>query len=67
VQDFLLVDDRDGRVLAQFANALEALRALDELEQEAPDWAASLCLLRLDDHQGAVIGTEATVRLRSLT
>lgn len=63
----LLVDDRDGRVLAQFFDAAEALRTLEALELEAPELADSLCLVTLEEHQGAVISTQMTTRIRSLT
>lgn len=67
MQGFLLVDDRDGRVLAQFADAIEAFRALDALELDDPDLARGLCLVRFDGRQGSVIGTESSTQLRSLT
>jgi hypothetical protein len=67
MEPFLLVDDRDGRVLAQFADAIEALRALDELDVDDPELARFLSLVRFDEGRGAVIGVEATTRLRSLT
>jgi hypothetical protein len=62
-----LVDDRNGRVLARFVDGAEALRTLDELERVDPDMARALCLVRFDEHQGSVIGTETTTRLRVLT
>ena len=67
VEGFLLVDDRDGRVLAQFVDGAEALRMLDEFEQEDPGPTRSLSLVRFDERQGSLIGTETTIRLRSLT
>jgi hypothetical protein len=67
VPRFLLVDDGDGRVLAEFSDASQALRTLDELEQESPGRASSLCLVTFDEHQGSIIGAETTTRLRPLT
>ena len=67
MEGFLLVDDRDGRVLAHFVDGAEALRMLDELDREDPASAGSLSLVRFDDRQGSVIGTETTTRLRPLT
>jgi hypothetical protein len=64
---FLIVDDRDGRVLAQIADQVEAFRLIDELREHHPRLAQSLCLVRFDGRQGSLIGTEATTRLRSLT
>jgi hypothetical protein len=63
----LLVDDRDGPVLAQFDNAVDGLRTLSELEDHDPDLARALCLVRFDGSQGSIVGTEATTRLRPLT
>jgi hypothetical protein len=67
VEGFLLVDDTDGRVLAEFFHAAEALRAFDELEQQAPDLADSLSLVRFDEHQGSLVATQTSIRLQSLT
>jgi hypothetical protein len=64
---FLLVDDRDGRVVAQFVDPVEALRTLDELEQVDPELAGALCLVTFGERQGSVIGAETTTRLRPLT
>jgi hypothetical protein len=67
MQGVLLVDDRDGRVLAQFADAVDGFRILGELEDHDPDLARALCLVRFEESQGSVVGIEATTRLRSLT
>jgi hypothetical protein len=61
------VDDSDGRVLAEFWDSSQALRTLGELEQEAHARASSLCLVTFDEHQGSIVGTETTTRLRPLT
>jgi hypothetical protein len=67
VQGFLLVDDRDGRVLEEIGDPGEALRALNELKQVHPERAGTLCLVRFDGRQGSLIGTETTTRVRPLT
>jgi hypothetical protein len=67
MEGFLLVDDRDGRVLAEIADSVDAFRMLDELQQDRPDLASALCLVRFDEHQGSLIGTETTSRVRPLT
>jgi hypothetical protein len=67
VQGFLLVDDREGRVLAEIADPVEAFRVLDELKEEHPELAGALCLVRFDGHQGSLIGTESTTRVRPLS
>jgi len=67
VQGFLLVDDRDGRVLEEIGNPLEAFRVLDALKQDHPELARTLSLVRFDERQGSLIGTETTTRVRPLT
>jgi hypothetical protein len=67
VEGFLLVDNRDGRVLEQIIDPVEALRLLDELQLDYPELAAALCLIRFDERQGSVIATKTTTRVRSLT
>jgi hypothetical protein len=67
VEGFLLVDDRDGRVLAEIGDPLEAFRVLDELQDDHPELAGVLCLVRFDGRQGSLIGTETTSRVRALT
>jgi hypothetical protein len=67
VHGFLLVDDRDGRVLEEISDPVEAFRVLDELKQDHPELAATLCLVRFDGHQGSLIESETTTRVRPLT
>jgi hypothetical protein len=67
VQGFLLVDDRDGRVLEEIGNPVEAFRLLDELKEDHPELAETLCLVRFDERQGSLVGTETTTRVRPLT
>ena len=65
--EFLLVDDREGRVLALFVDAFEALQALDGLELEDPDLARSLSLVTFDERNGSLMGAETSIRVRSLS
>jgi hypothetical protein len=67
VQGFLLVDDRDGRVLEEIGDPLEAFRVLDALKQDQPELAGTLCLVRFDEGRGSLIGSETTTRVRPLT
>jgi hypothetical protein len=64
---FLLVDDRDGSVVAEIPDPVEAFRILDELKRARPELAEAFCLVRFDQQQGSLIGTETTMRIRSLT
>jgi len=63
----LLVDERDGCVLAHVVDPVEAFRALDELEQADPDLAGALCLVSFNERRSSLVGAETTTRLRSLT
>jgi hypothetical protein len=54
-------------VLAQFTDAAEAFRAFDLLELEHPELARALSLVRFDQRQGSIIGTETSTRVTSLT
>ena len=67
MEGFLIVDDRDGRVLAVADQFDPALRALDEIEQDDPELAQALCLVTFEEHSGALLGSETTWRVRSLT
>jgi hypothetical protein len=64
---FLLVDDSDGRVLADVRSGVAVLRALERLDREHPELTETLCLVRFDGGRGVLLGTETTTRLRSLT
>jgi hypothetical protein len=67
MQGFLLVDDRDGRVLDEIDDPVEAFRVLEKMEQDHPDLASALCLVRFDGREGSLIRTETTSRIRPLT
>ena len=63
---FLIVDDRDGRVIAEIADPVEAFRLLDELRLSHPDLVDALCLVRFDMRRGTLTGSETTTRVRTL-
>jgi hypothetical protein len=67
VEGFLLVDDRDGRVLMEIGEPANAFRLLDRLRENHPDLAQVLCLVRFDGTQGSLMATETTTRVRPLT
>ena len=62
----LLVDDRDGRVLAEIDSA-------EDVQQVLAGWASDdgsvpdyLCLVELRSHQGAILGSDTSVKIRPL-
>jgi hypothetical protein len=61
----LLVDDRDGRVIAELESHEEALRLLERLAGADPETAERLCIVAFNDHQGAMVATESSVTIRS--
>ena len=62
----LLVDDRDGRVVAELESQEEALRLLATLDSAESALSRRLCIVELHDRQGAVLGVDSSVTLRSL-
>jgi hypothetical protein len=62
---YLLVDDRDGRVLAELASAEQAVRLLGRFAR-MPHASSTVSLVQLDDHQGSLTGISSTVSMRPL-
>jgi hypothetical protein len=62
----LLVDDRDGRVLAEVRSPEEAQHLLESLWSDEPP-ADYLCLVEIQSHHGSIIGTDTSVKVRPLS
>jgi hypothetical protein len=62
----LLVDDRDGRVVAEVASEDEARAVLEAWTSDDGSLPDHLCLVELRSHHGALIGTDTTVKVRPL-
>jgi hypothetical protein len=62
----LLVDDRDGRVLAEVETQEDARNLIERLwaDEDVPDY---LCLVEFHSHAGAIVGADASVRIRPLS
>ena len=58
---YLLVDDTDGRVLAEVTSAEEALRILVELDPSQP-----ISLVKIDSAGGGLAHTDSIVAMRPL-
>ena len=63
---FLLVDDRDGRILAEVRSEDEALRVLEAMASEDPLVPEYLCLVESHSHAGSVLETDTTLKFRTL-
>jgi hypothetical protein len=59
--EFLVVDDTDGRVLAELWSAEEALKVLEELDPSEP-----ISLVRLDSAGGSLVHEDSSVSVRPL-
>lgn len=62
----LLVDDRDGRILAEIESAEEAEHVLRGWARDDGSVPAYLCLVELRSHQGTLFGTDTSVKIRPL-
>jgi hypothetical protein len=63
----LLVDDRDGRVVAELENQEEVLDVLEALTSDESDAPDHLCIVELHDRQGALLATRSSVTIRPLS
>ena len=62
---YLLVDDRDGRVLAELASPRQAGLLLSRLEDDSQGGPA-VSVVRLDHQEGSLTGVSSTVTMRPL-
>jgi hypothetical protein len=62
----LLVDDRDGRILAEVKTPDEAQSVIESLwgNETVPDY---LCIVEIHSHHGAIVGTDASIKVRPLS
>ena len=65
VARYLLVDDRDGSVLAELASARQAARVLARHARK-PQGDPQVSVVRLDHHRGSLTGTTSIVSMRLL-
>ena len=62
----LLVDDRDGRVVAEIETEADARAVLEAWSRDDGGLPDYVCLVELHEHHGTLIGTDTTVRVRPL-
>ena len=63
----LLVDDRDGRIVAELENQDEIQRVLEAWVNEDQCIPEHFCIVELAAHPGAIVGTQSSVKIRPLT
>lgn len=62
----LLVDDRDGKVIAEIETNEEAQYVLEAWARDDGSIPDYLCLVELRAHHGAILGTDTSVKIRPL-
>ena len=62
----LLVDDRDGRVIAELVSHEQALSLLERMAGDDAGSADHYCIVTLNDRQGEIFGAESSVTIRTL-
>jgi len=63
----LLVDDRDGRVVAKIETEEHAMHVLDAWARDDGSIPEYLCLVELRSRHGAVLGTDSSITVRPLS
>jgi predicted house-cleaning NTP pyrophosphatase (Maf/HAM1 superfamily) len=64
---YLLVDDGDGRVLAEFEDGGQALRFLERFSRHASDVADGVCVVRVEERVGGMTAVSTSTTLRTLS
>jgi hypothetical protein len=62
----LVVDERDGRIVAEVQTVAEAQALLEAWARDDGSVAEEFSLVELKSHHGAIIGSDASVRVRPL-
>ena len=62
----LLVDDRDGRIVAELENEQDAQGVLEAWARDDGGIPDYLCLVEVQSHYGAILGTDISVAIRRM-
>jgi hypothetical protein len=62
----LLVDDRDGRIVSEIETDDDAQRVLEAWVRDDGSIPEYLCLIEVHSRQGALFGTDTSVKVRPL-
>jgi hypothetical protein len=63
----LLVDDRDGRVVAELRTEEQVRRVLEAMASDDAKVPEYLCLVDCRTKHGSLVGTDTSVKFRTLT
>ena len=63
----LLVDDRDGRVVAELETDDQVRRVLEAMAADNMEVPEYLCLVECRAKHGSLVGTDTSIKLRTLT
>jgi hypothetical protein len=63
----LLVDDRDGRIVAELESEDQALAVLEAMACDDETVPEYLCLVELHSARGSVLGTDTSIKIRTLS
>ena len=63
----LLVDDRDGRILATVQTEEDGRAILEAWARDDSTLPDYVCLVEIRSHHGALVGTDSSVKIRPLS
>jgi hypothetical protein len=63
----LLVDDRDGRIVAELESEDQALAVLEAMARDDETVPEYLCLVEFHSARGSVLGTDTSIKIRTLS
>jgi hypothetical protein len=66
VMTLLLVDDRDGRIVAEVETEEDARAVLEARASDDDPMPDYLCLVELESRHGSIVGTDSSVKIRPL-
>ena len=62
----LLVDDRDGRIVAELESVDEAIGVLEAMASEDADFPEYLCLVEVRSAHGSLFETDTGIKIGTL-
>jgi hypothetical protein len=63
---YLLVDDRDGRIVAELETEDHVLRVLEAMASDEPSLPDYLCVVEMRSNHGSVVGSDSCIKIRTL-